>query len=185
MAGHLHDIIAILMMSLALGMDAFSLAIGIGMVGIRRKKALELCAAIGAFHVGLTLIGLCAGILLENYLGKVAGVFGAILLIGLGLHMAYSSLFSGEDAVVPLASSTAVTLFAASVSLDAMSIGFSLGLHSAAYGLVSALSFGFFSSTLCGCGLLIGRRANGLLGTFGELVGAMILIGIGIRFFLQ
>jgi manganese efflux pump family protein len=184
LANHLQDVAAILMMSVALGMDSFSLSIGVGLQGISWRRALRLCLLIGAFHVILTVFGVYAGMMLGGILGNVATWFGALLLIGLGMHMVYASLFGKEESTKPLHSQMGTLLFSASVSLDALSVGFSLGLRSATYGFISALFFGIFSLLLSGLGIFIGKRASQFAGTFGELMGAFILIACGVHFLL-
>jgi manganese efflux pump family protein len=174
----------ILVMAVALGMDAFSLAIGVGLQGLERDKAALLSTAIGLFHVLMTITGIYAGLLIQGLLGQVAAWLGAFLLIGMGLHMAYTTLFQREDPVTFGNSTAALTLFAAGVSIDALSVGFSLGLRSTAYGLVAALTFGVVAALMCGVGLVIGRRANRLTGMYGQLIGALILIGYGVYFAL-
>ncbi|MFB5191014.1 manganese efflux pump MntP [Alicyclobacillus fastidiosus] len=181
---HLQAITEILLMSFALGMDALSLSIGIGLGKIDRKTALQLCFSIGMFHVILTFAGLVFGNLVGYYLGALAQWFGALLLMGLGAHMLYSSLFGKEEAVKPIGNLFAMTLFSASVSLDALSVGFSLGLRSTAYGVVSALSFGCISMVLCAIGLFIGKRFSRSVGRYGEILGAIVLVGCGIKFLL-
>jgi manganese efflux pump family protein len=179
---HLHDLLEITFMSAALGMDAFSLSIGIGMHGVTRRRAFQLCVSIGVFHVLMTLAGLITGSMLEGALGQIAQWFGALLLFGLGIHMAYNTLFQRQniDHVGP--TTLAVLLFSAGVSIDALSVGFSLGLRSTAFGYTSALAFGVAGSIMTGAGLMLGRRANALLGLYAELIGAFILIGYGIHF---
>lgn len=186
MANHVHDAIEILMMALALGMDAFSLAIGLGLHGVTRRRALQLALYIGAFHVAMTLLGLYAGMMLQGLLGQVAKWFSAALLIGLGLHMIYATLFRDEsDASAPLATTAlGALLFAGGVSIDALSVGFSLGLRSTAYGIVSAVVFGVAATFMCVLGILVGKRANALTGAYGELAGAAILIGYGLHFLI-
>ncbi|RIV20274.1 hypothetical protein D2Q93_11610 [Alicyclobacillaceae bacterium I2511] len=188
-ANHLHDLIEIFIMSVALGMDGFSLAVAIGLRGIRRTDALHLVLVIGFFHVFLTLVGINVGRMAQGVLGHLAQWLGAFILFGLGLHMLYATFFPGSDedddasaALLAVASPWAMSLFAAGVSLDALSIGFSLGLRSSVYGLVAAASFGVFSALLCGLGLLLGRRVGQVAGIYGELAGALILLGFGIHF---
>lgn len=181
MQQHAHDVFEILMMSVALGMDAFSLTLGMGMQGIRRQRAIQLACLIGGFHVLFTLAGIWVGQMLGDILGHVAQWFGAMLLIGLGLHMLYSTLFVKQTAAVNPALA-ALILFSAGVSVDALSVGFSLGLRSTAYGIISAISFGIFAGFLCAVGALVGKRANQLVGSYGEFFGSIILIGYGLHF---
>lgn len=56
--GHL---ITIMIMAVALGMDAFSLGIGIGMKGIRLLHVLRLSLLISLFHILMPLIGFYTG----------------------------------------------------------------------------------------------------------------------------
>ncbi|WDM02888.1 manganese efflux pump [Alicyclobacillus cycloheptanicus] len=180
----MHDGLEIMMMAIALGMDAFSLAIGLGLHGVTRQRALRLAVYIGFFHVALTLAGLWAGVILQGMLGKVAQWFSGALLVGLGLHMVYASLYHNDSKEQAPLGATAVggVLFAGGVSIDALSVGFSLGLRSAAYGIVAALAFGVVATIMCVLGILVGKRANKLTGTYGELLGAAILIGYGLHF---
>lgn len=182
MGAHVQSIVEILMMSFALGMDALSLCIGIGLGAISRRTALQLCFCIGLFHVFLTFLGLGFGNLIGHYLGQVATWFGAFLVIGLGLHMLYNTLFGKEETPRAISSLFAMLLFSASVSFDAMSVGFSLGLRSTTYGVVSAVTFGVVSLLMCGTGLFIGRKFGHVIGRYGELVGAVVLIGCGVNF---
>lgn len=184
MLNHLQSITEILMMSFALGMDALSLSIGVGLSNIRRRTAVQLCFSICVFHVLFTFLGLGFGSLISYYLGQLAQWFGAVLLIGLGLHMLYSTLYSSEEEQKSINSMLTLLLFSASVSLDALSVGFSLGLRSTTYGVVSALSFGIVSMVMCAIGLVIGKKFSRSIGKLGVITGAMILIGCGVKFLL-
>lgn len=184
MLNQLQNIVEILMMSFALGMDALSLSIGVGLGSIRRKTAIQLCCSIGLFHVVLTFMGLLFGNLVGHYLGELAQWFGAFLLMGLGAYMFYTTVFGNEEAPKTIDNLFAMLLFSASVSLDAMSVGFSLGLRSTTYGFVSAVSFGIVSTVMCALGLFIGKKFSKSIGKYGELIGAIVLIGCGLNFFL-
>lgn len=179
---HFHDGLEIMLMSLALGMDAFSLSLGMGLQGINRKTAWQFIFNIGVAHIFMASVGLAAGIALHGFLGKLAIWFGAVLLIALGLHMIYSTLFGSTNEKSLDLRQMAIPLFALTVSVDALSVGFSLGLRSTAYGVVSVVSFGVFGAGLCGIGLWLGKRANRLTGQYGQLFGAAILIAYGIHF---
>ncbi|GGJ02405.1 putative manganese efflux pump MntP [Alicyclobacillus cellulosilyticus] len=182
MTEHLHDLLEICLMSLAIGMDAFSLSMGLGLNGLRRDQALRLAAWIGVFHVGMTLAGLWAGAVLGSRLGYAAHVFGAALLIGMGLHMLYGSVSQQPEAMPFGRTLSSKLAFSAGVSVDALSVGFSLGLRSTAYGVMSALAFGWAATWMCLAGMYVGKKANAWAGAWGEVVGACILIGYGAHF---
>ncbi|MET1123546.1 manganese efflux pump, partial [Priestia megaterium] len=64
-------------------------------------------------------------------------------------------------------------------SIDSFSVGLSLGIYGAQT-IITILLFGFVSMLLAWMGLLIGRHAKDMLGTYGEIVGGIILVGFGL-----
>ncbi|MGO4373123.1 manganese efflux pump, partial [Paenibacillus sp. MCAF20] len=79
-------------MAVALGFDAFSLGLGIGLRGIRIKDILKLSSVIALFHIIMPLGGIVMGQFVSGLLGSVATIAAGILLLLLGGHMIYSSL---------------------------------------------------------------------------------------------
>ncbi len=185
MAASTEDILELFIVALALGMDAFSLSIGMGLNKIRRNRAIQFCVFVGVFHVLMTLLGVYLGLLLGELLGRVTDAFAALLLIGLGLHMAYTTLFSKSETIKPFHTFPVILLFSAGVSLDALSVGFTLGLQSATYCVMAAFVFGVIGAILCAIGLLIGNRASGYVGVIGEIAGSLVLIGFGLHIFFD
>src|SRR5690606_26490389 len=66
----------ILIMAAALGMDAFSLGIGLGMRGIRLLNIAFISAVIALFHVIMPLVGIFTGRYVSTLLGDVAVAAG-------------------------------------------------------------------------------------------------------------
>jgi len=86
------QILTILVMAVALGMDAFSLGIGIGLKGVRHFDILKLSTIIAIFHVLMPLGGMLTGHYVSGLLGGIATSAAGGLLLLLGGHMVYSSL---------------------------------------------------------------------------------------------
>lgn len=168
-------------MGFALGMDAFSLAIGMGMLGLRYKHIFKIGIMIGIFHVIMPFLGIIIGKFLTQYFGMVAVMIGGILLIGLGFQMIYTALFSedhNERFLQP--EGFGLILFALSVSVDSFSVGLSLGMIGTKT-IVTLLSFGLMSMALSWLGLIIGKKVQGYIGAYGELLGGCILLGFGLK----
>lgn len=178
------ELFTLLMIGTALGMDAFSLGIGMGMRGIRLLTIAKVSLTIGLFHIVMPLIGIGLGLFLTAYVGNIASYIGGFILVALGLHMLWDSLFS-VDARGPLLKTTfwGLLLFSFSVSLDALSVGFSFGLFKVNT-MLAVLIFGVLGAVLAALGLLLGRRVGGWLGEYSEIFGAVILLGFGIKFLL-
>ncbi|MCT8140090.1 manganese efflux pump [Anaerobacillus sp. CMMVII] len=168
-------------MAFALGMDAFSLAIGMGMLGLRYKHIFKIGVTVGAFHVIMPFLGIVIGKFLTQYFGMVAIIIGGVLLVVLGLQMLYSALFSKEqEERILQPEGLGLLLFALSVSVDSFSVGLSLGMIGAKT-LVTLLSFGLISMALSWLGLIIGKKVKGYIGVYGELLGGCILLGFGLK----
>ncbi|MGC5325671.1 manganese efflux pump MntP family protein [Brevibacillus sp. SYSU BS000544] len=175
--------LTLLMVAGALGMDAFSLGIGVGMVGMRLKEILKVSITIGLFHVGMPLLGIGIGIYLSDKIGDIAVIIGGGVLMILGLHMLWNGFFRSEETSVMQTKGLGLFLFAFSVSLDALSVGFSFGLVEVNTFLAVSL-FGVMGGMMAGCGLLLGRSFGGWLGEYSEVLGGIILLVFGIRFML-
>lgn len=75
-------------------------------------------------------------------------------------------------------------LAAASVSLDALTVGFGLGtLH--ANLAVTVITMGVVAGLMTGAGLILGRKVGAWLGEKAQFVGGIVLIAIGISMFFQ
>lgn len=175
------QLITIIVMAIALGMDAFSLGIGIGLRGIRLLDILKISLVIGLFHILMPLAGMFMGHYVGSLLGSVATITGGALLVLLGIHMIFSS-FRGPD-VRPFDHRTlwGLLFFALSVSIDSMSVGVSLGMFSTDLAF-TVIMFGAFGGVMSVFGLLLGRRAGAWIGEYGEAIGGVILLAFGIRF---
>ena len=92
----------------------------------------------------------------------------------LGVQMIWSSLRKeSESLITPVG--FGLLLFALSVSLDSFSVGLTLGIYGARTLLV-LICFGAGAMLLSWLGLIIGRRVQGLLGQYSEVLGGAILL---------
>ncbi|MCF6093202.1 manganese efflux pump MntP family protein [Microaerobacter geothermalis] len=174
--------VTLFMVATALGMDAFSLGLGVGMVGIRLKHVAKVSATIGIFHVIMPLFGMYLGKYLTTFIGNLAGWLGGGILLTLGLQMIWSS-FKGGQSQSYSPHGWGLLLFAFSVSLDSFSVGLTFGLF--AVNVILAVSlFGFMGMIMAGTGLLLGRRFGLWLGEYGEALGGFILLAYGVKFLL-
>lgn len=172
------QLVPLIIMAFALGMDAFSVSLGMGMVALRMRQIIYIGVIIGAFHIFMPFLGMILGRFLSEKFGQVATIVGAILLVGLGFYIVYSSILESEDTRSTPAG-ISLFVFAFSVSIDSFSVGLSLGIYGAQM-IITILLFGFISMILAWIGLLIGRHAKRMLGTYGEILGGIILVGFGL-----
>ncbi|NRD77195.1 manganese efflux pump [Bacillus sp. BRMEA1] len=173
------EIVTLTIMAAALGMDAFSVGLGMGMYKLRLRKIFNIGITIGLFHVWMPLVGMLAGKFLSEKFGAIASILGGLLLIVLGLNMIWSSLKQGSEKVMTPAG-FGLIIFALSVSLDSFSVGLTLGIYGAKT-VVVILCFGIIATIQTWAGLLLGRKVQGWLGTYGEVLGGAILLAFGLK----
>ncbi|MNJ52787.1 putative manganese efflux pump MntP [compost metagenome] len=171
---YLGEWVTIILMALALGMDAFSLGIGIGMKGVRKKNILLISSMVAFFHVLMPLLGVAM-------LGELSQYVAGGLLSLLGAHMIYNSMKGGEVAAISHQSFFGLLLFALSVSIDSFSIGITLGMFHANLWLI-VLLFGLCGGMLSVMGLSLGKKVGYTLGEYGEAAGGAILLAFGLLF---
>ncbi|GIM45725.1 putative manganese efflux pump MntP [Collibacillus ludicampi] len=178
------EMLTLMLIAIALGTDAFSLCLGLGMQGLTKKEIGRISVTIGGFHVLMPLVGMFVGIYLSRVVGEIAKILGALMLIGLGIHMVWQSVKQNQETVsLDRTAGIGLLLFSMSVSMDALSVGFSLGLFEAPVGLVVSL-FGIVGACMAALGLSIGSRVSRLFGEYGEIVGGAILFTLGLKFLL-
>lgn len=183
MSAMLGELFTLFLMAFALGMDAFSVGLGMGMFKLRLRQIIKIGLTIGAFHVVMPLMGMIAGRFLSENFGEIAGYIGGGLLIILGIQMIWTG-FKEEEAYRITPVGFGLIIFAISVSLDSFSVGLSLGIYQAKT-LIVLLCFGISATVLTWLGLLISRKAQSWLGKYGEVLGGGILFFFGINLLLH
>ncbi|MDQ0232144.1 manganese efflux pump MntP [Metabacillus malikii] len=173
------ELITLFIMALALGMDAFSVGLGMGLIKLRMRQILYIGITIGVFHIWMPLVGMFIGRVLSDTFGTIATLLGGGLLILLGVQMVLSS-FSKEEKPLITPVGFGLIVFALSVSLDSFSVGLSLGIYGAKTFLTVAI-FGLVSMVLTWIGLLVGKRVQSWLGSYSEALGGSILLAFGIK----
>ncbi|RAK20452.1 putative Mn2+ efflux pump MntP [Anoxybacillus vitaminiphilus] len=173
------EFITLCMMAFALGMDAFSVGLGMGLIRLRFKQIFYIGLTIGLFHIFMPLFGLWLGRFLSQQFGAIASYIGGLLLLILGGQMIVSSFKKDDEPFIsPLG--IGLLFFALSVSLDSFSVGLSLGIYGART-VLTIMLFGLFSMMLTWTGLLLGRRFQQWLGVYSEVLGGSILFAFGMK----
>lgn len=180
---YVSELFTMIIMALALGMDAFSVGLGMGSFKLRLKSIVTIGTTVGIFHVWMPYLGILSGAFLSGQFGTFASFVGAVLLLFLGLQMFLSGLRGKEEAIVAPVG-IGLLLFATSVSLDSFSVGLSLGMIGAR-AFIAIICFGAAACILTISGLLIGRKVHSFLGKYSFVIGGSILFAFGLKILLQ
>lgn len=177
--------IDVLILAIALSMDAFAVSIGLGSKHEQAPKALALRAAIyfGLFQALMPLIGFFGG---KGLLGWVEGYSHWVafsLLILIGGKMIYESMQAGIEADIAHITHKMLLVLAIATSIDAMAAGFTLTLIEINPFIACAV-IGITTFVFSWVGVFVGARSGTLLESKAELLGGVILILIGFKVLL-
>lgn len=174
----LSETASLIFMAFAIGMDAFSVSLGLGMQELRLKRIAFIGLFFGLFHIFLPLIGIIFGTLISVKIGYITTLIGGLLLVGIGTHMIFSAFnHEVQKSIKPFG--MGLFILALSVSIDSFTVGLSLGLSGAKI-ILTLVLFGGVNTLLTWAGMLLGRRVRGLLGVYSEMLGGSILSSFGL-----
>jgi manganese efflux pump family protein len=168
--------IALLIVAVALGLNNFGAAIAIGVSGVDRRTEIKVATVFGLCDVVMPATGMLIGTGLAGPLGSAARWAGAGILFVTAVWGLAEALRGGEDAPA-VWHGWRLLVSGAALSLDDLAVGLALG--TVRYPIVLAVTlFGLMSFVMSVIGLKLGRRLGTAAGEHGEVVGAIVLIGI-------
>jgi manganese efflux pump family protein len=173
---------ALLLVAASLGLSNFAASVGIGVGGVDGRTRLRVGIVFGSFETVMPLLGLLLGRSLAGTLGRDAHWVGAGLLIATGayalLQAARPAGGHGKQAATGQRTGRLVVTGIA-LSVDNLAVGFALGTYHV--GLIMAvLVIGAVSVTMSLAGLELGRPLGVRVGRRGEIVGGLVLVGVGV-----
>lgn len=170
-------------MAISLGLDAFAVAAGVGLKGVERSREWRIGLSFALYQVLMPVVGLVLGRAAGAIVGAEASYVAYSGLIMLGLYMVYLSRLEGR-AELDLTTGWGLTLASLTVSLDALAVGFSLGVSNLPI-LPSLLAIGVAAFGLTFLGLRFGGYLGSRAEALAELLAGLSLAGIGVFFLLE
>ena len=173
----MRELFSIILIGIALSMDTFSLSLGVGMFNVSNKKALKLAGIVGLMHFIMPFLGMMLGEQLIHIFEIKYDILLGFILIIIALQMLINIIRHEEEKFN--LSLIGMFVFAFGVSLDSFSLG--LGLKAITSNIYLAMSvFAICSALFTYFGVVVGRFANKLLGTYANILGAIILFVLGL-----
>lgn len=174
------EISSIIFIAIALSMDAFSIALGIGMQKLRLKRIAWIGMIFGFSHLLFPSFGMIIGKIMSIKIGQYTVFIGGIILFTLGVFMLFNSFSEENMHKISEPYGMGLLIMAVSVSIDSLPVGISLGLSGAQMAL-TLIIFGIFATGLTWLALLIGRKVQGILGIYSYMFGGSILMAFGLK----
>lgn len=188
-------IIELLLLAVGLSMDAFAVSIGNGLTMKKSsiKAALAIALSFGLFQALMPTVGYFLGSAFENVIKEFDHYIALLFLGFIGGKMIFDGIKEirekrsgkGEEEKPFKLSFGTLMIQAVATSIDALIVGVSFAALPdvniwAAVSLIGVTTF-----TISIFGVFFGKKFGQLLGSKAEIFGGLILVGIGIKVFVE
>ncbi len=180
--------LTIFLIALGLAADCFVVALG-GSISRRNLSALQIGRAslsFGVFQGVMPVFGWLAGLTVVNLVADYDHWVALALLGFVGGKMVWESFRSGEDQKEKGDITRGWLLLTLSVAtgIDALAVGLTFAFVKVNI-LLASVTIGIIAFVVAIFGFLLGRKAHSVIGKRAEVIGGLILIGIGVKIVLE
>ncbi|MCQ2611103.1 MAG: manganese efflux pump MntP family protein [Treponema sp.] len=181
------------LLGVGLAMDAFSVSLVNGLKEPEMKKS-KFCLISGTFAFFQFLMPMAGWICVHTILSyfkifeKCIPWIALILLLYIGGKMLIEGIRSKngqEENELPAVTFGALIIQGIATSIDALSVGFTIADYDWIAALTASVIIAIVTFGICAAGLVIGKKAGTKIAGKSNILGGVILIGIGIEIFLK
>lgn len=172
---------------IGLSMDclAVSLAIGAGPGVNRVRTGLLVGFSFGFFQFVMPVIGFLGGNSFTGMISSYSPIAAFLILLVIGVKMIAEAVTeTGEEVEPGHLTLTRVLVLSVVTSIDALGVGISFAFAGIDMYL-TAVSIGLIAFCFSFFGVMLGKSLSEAFGRGVEVLGGVILIGIGCRFLLE
>ncbi|MDE6047779.1 MAG: manganese efflux pump MntP family protein, partial [Anaeroplasmataceae bacterium] len=176
-------------------MDAFSVSIadGLNEPNMKKAKMLGIASTFAIFQFAMPMIGwLCVHTIVEKfYVFRYAIPWIALTLLSfIGGKMIFENIRSRKNLEEEKNTTKKLGLIALLIqgiatSIDALSVGFTIADYDALNAIIACTIIGVVTLGFCVIGLFFGKKISSKFSSYAELIGGIILIGIGLEIFIS
>lgn len=177
----------IVLLAVGLSMDSLAVSVTSGALipNYRHRHMLKIGCVMGMFQAGMTITGYLAGMSFNKYITAFDHWIAFLLLFYLGSKMIYEGTQEQEEdgKTNPLCNKTLCRLGIAT-SIDALAVGISLACIESTIALEASM-IGIITFLLSAFGVYFGNNFGRKIDLKLELIGGLILIGIGTKILIE
>ncbi len=182
-----------ILLGVGLAMDAFSVSMANGLKepGMKIGRMSFIAGVYAFFQFAMPMIGwICVHTIVVYFRSfeKFIPWIALILLLYIGGKMLIEGI-KGEDEEEGDSDKKlgfgVLMIQGIATSIDALSVGFTIADYGTLMAFVASIIIAVVTFAICMAGLVIGKTAGNKLGTKADILGGIILIGIGIEIFVK
>ena len=188
------SIVELLLLAIALAMDAFAVSICKGLSSKENyiKTGLVCGAWFGVFQALMPFLGWLLASLVADYVESISAYIAFVLLVFLGAKMIAEAIKERnscsccEEGAPESSLSFRVMLgFAIATSIDAMAAGVTLAVNRESRVALALAFIGVVTFLFCFIGAAIGAKVGERFKTKSEIIGGVILIALGLKILVE
>ena len=180
-------LLTVFLIAVGLSLDAVAVSMtsGLAMKELKVRHVLRIAFFFGFFQMAMPVIGWLAGMSLRVVISRFDHWLAFIILTVIGVKMIWESrlLEHKKKAVDPRRPAVLLAL-ALATSIDALAVGLSFSFLNMVI-VTPVLIIGAVTFVLSFLGVIVGNRFGALVGKKIEILGGIILIGIGVKILLE
>jgi putative Mn2+ efflux pump MntP len=184
------SLLTILITAIGVGADAFAVSVGKALQ-LRRLAivpALQLAITFAVFQAAMPVLGWALGAAFADQVVAVDHWIAFALLSAIGAKMIWDGR-TPESADHEVSASPRVGLrellvLGIATSIDALAVGISLAFLDVDI-VLAAVAFGVATFVMSMAGFWLGHHASSRLSQYAEILGGLLLIGIGVRILIE
>jgi putative Mn2+ efflux pump MntP len=179
--------LSLLLIAIGLSADCFAVALcgSCTLKTLTRVQMLRAALSFGIFQAVMPVLGWLAGRIFVNFISSFDHWLAFGLLGFVGGKMVWESFHpEKEEKTIDITKGWLLLTLSVATSLDALAVGLSFAFLKVNI-LTASLTIGVTAFIITIAGLLLGKKVGELVGKRAELVGGIILIGIGVRILLS
>ncbi len=168
------------LLGIGLSMDAFAVSMSSSTTirPFRLKDALKLASFFGGFQALMPVLGWLGGSAVSGFVSNYAPWIAFGLLAFIGGKMIYEALYGDPDGKVNSLNYSVLLVLAIATSIDALAVGISFAFLNTPI-IEPAIIIGCVTFFMSFCGAILGYRIGHFFEHEVEIIGGLILIGIG------
>jgi putative Mn2+ efflux pump MntP len=175
----------VFLIALSMAMDAFAVCLVAGSLrwAYGPRPVFRLSFHFGLFQFLMPVFGWLAGRTVEHLIRNYDHWIAFGLLAFVGVRMIFAAVRGEDSQLSDPSRGWTLVLLSVAVSIDALAVGLSLGVLGISVWYPAAI-IGLVTVLLSLAGLRLGRDFGQRLGKPVEIIGGIVLIGIGLRIVL-
>jgi len=170
------------LLAVALSIDNFAVSVSCSttMRPFRVNDAFKLSSLFGVIQALMLVLGWLGGNIIKIYISTYGQLIGSVILFLIGIKMIYEAFYRKTEVKISSLNYSVILMLAVATSIDALVVGISFTFLNVPI-FEPAFIVGCVTLFMSFCGANLGCRLGHFFGNGIEILGGLILVGIGIH----